>query len=112
MEPELGQRLRVGLEPLPRLARSGGPKWSGGLGTLGASAGMGAAATASAAVGAGGPADVEPDDRRLGILEQRNMDSHLKIPAQAAGLVGLLVDADALRIMVYTAAPETQAPND
>ena len=45
MEPGLGQSLRLGLESLPRLARSGRPKWSGGLGALGARAGVGAAAS-------------------------------------------------------------------
>lgn len=77
MGPGLGQSLRLGLESLPRLARSGRPKWSGGLGTLGARAGVGAAAATARAVGAWGSADVEPDDRCLGILEQRNMDSGL-----------------------------------
>jgi len=50
-----------------RLARSGRPKWSRGLGTLGPPA-VGAAATTSTAVGAWGPADVEPDCPCLGIL--------------------------------------------
>jgi hypothetical protein len=72
----MGQRLRLGLESLPRLARSGRPKWSGGLGTLGTPA-VGTAAATSTAVGAWGSADVEPDCPCLGILEQRNMDSGL-----------------------------------
>jgi hypothetical protein len=74
MEPGLGRRLRLGLESLPRLARCGRPKWVGALGTP---AGVGAAAAASTIVGAWGSADVEPDCQRLGILEQRNMDSRL-----------------------------------
>jgi hypothetical protein len=78
MEPGLGHQLRLGLESLPRLARSGGPTWSGGLGTLGAPAAVGAAAATCTAVGAGGSADVEPDGQWLGILEQRNMDFDLR----------------------------------
>jgi hypothetical protein len=77
MGPGLGQGLRLGLESLPRLARSGRPKWSGGLGTLGSPAAVGAAAATSTAVGAWGSADVEPDCQWLGILEQPNMDSDL-----------------------------------
>lgn len=77
MEPGLGYRLQLGLESLPRLARSGRPKRSGGLGTLGAPAAVGAAAATSPAVGARGSADVEPDCQWLGILEQRNMDPGL-----------------------------------
>jgi hypothetical protein len=38
---------------------------------------MGAGAAASSAVGVWGSTDVEPDCQRLGILEQRNMDSDL-----------------------------------
>jgi hypothetical protein len=75
--PGLGQGLRLGLESLPLLARSGRPKWSGGLGTLGTPAGVGAAAATSTAVAAWGSADVEHDCQWLGILEQRNMDSDL-----------------------------------
>ena len=89
MESGLGQGLELGLESLPRLATSGRPVWSGRLGTLGAPAAVGAAATASRAVGAWGPADVEPDCQRLGILEQRNMDSDLKTPALAWSTVTL-----------------------
>ena len=77
MEPGLGHRLQLGLESLPRLARSGRPKRSGGLGTLGTAAAVGPAAATCAAVGARGSADVEPDRQRLGILEQRNMDPGL-----------------------------------
>lgn len=77
MGPGLGQRLGLGLESLPRLATSGRPVWSGGLGTLGAPAAVGAAAATSTAVGARGSADVEPDCKCLGVLEQRNMDSGL-----------------------------------
>jgi hypothetical protein len=77
MEPGLGHRLQLGLESLPRLARSGRPKWSGGLGTLGAPASVGGAAATSPAVGARGSAHVEPDCQWLGILEQRKMDPGL-----------------------------------
>jgi hypothetical protein len=77
MEPELGHGLRLGLGSLSRLARSGGPKWCAGLGTVGAHAGVGAAAPCAAGVGAGGTPDVEPDHRCLGILEQRNLDAGL-----------------------------------
>jgi hypothetical protein len=77
MGPGLGQHLRLGLESLPRLARSGKSRWSGGLGTLGTSTAVGAVAATSTAVGAWRSADVEPDCQRLGILEQRNMDSAL-----------------------------------
>ena len=62
---------------LPRLATSGRPVWAGGLGTLGTPAGVGAAAAASAAVGARRSGHVEPDRERLGVLEQPNMDSDL-----------------------------------
>lgn len=77
MGPGLGQRLQLGLESLPRLARSAGPKWPRGLGAVGSPAGLGAAAAAPTTVGARGSADVEPDCEQLGILEQRNMDSGL-----------------------------------
>ena len=77
MEPGLGHGLRLGLESLPRLARSGGPKWCGRLGTVGTDAGVGPAAASAAGVGAGGSSDVEPDHRCLGFLEQRNMDRGL-----------------------------------
>lgn len=77
MGPGLERRLQLGLESLPRLARSGRPKWPGGLGPVGSAAGVGAAATATTAVGARGCADVESDCKRLGILEQRNLDSRL-----------------------------------
>ena len=85
MGPRLGQSLRLGLEPLPRLARSSRPKWSGGLGALGARTGLGAAAATAAAVGAWGSADVEPDHRCLGILEQRDMDSGLTQCGSSSG---------------------------
>ena len=81
MEPGLGHRLQLGLESLPRLARSGRPKWSGRLGTLGAAA-LGVAAATRARVGARGSADVEPDRQWLGILEQRNMDPGLTNQSQ------------------------------
>ena len=61
MGPELGDGLRLGLESLPRRARSGRPNRSGRLRTLGSPADVGAAATTSTAVGAGGAGDVEPD---------------------------------------------------
>lgn len=77
MGPGLERRLQLGLESLPRLARSGGPKWSRGLGAVGAAAGVVAAAAASAVMGARGPADVEPDGQQLGILEQRGLDAGL-----------------------------------
>jgi|SRR5947208_7488861 hypothetical protein len=77
MGPRLGQGVRLGLESLPGLARSGRPKRTGGLGALGTAAAVGAAAATSTAVGAWGTADVEPHRQRLGILEQRNMDSRL-----------------------------------
>jgi hypothetical protein len=77
MEPGLGQRQRLGLESLPRLARFAGAVWSGGLGTLGPRAGVGAAGATCTAVGAWGQYDVEPYWRELGILEQRNLDSGL-----------------------------------
>jgi hypothetical protein len=80
MEPELGQNLRLGLESLPRLARSGRPNRSDGLPPLGSSAAVGAAAATPTAVGARGSADVESDCQWLGILEQRNMDSDLTKP--------------------------------
>jgi hypothetical protein len=47
-------------------------------GPLGSPAAVGAAAATSTAVGAWGPADVEPDCQWLGILEQRNMDFDLR----------------------------------
>ena len=77
MGPELGEGLRLGLESLPRRARSGRPNWAGRLWALGSPAVMGAAATTSTVVGAWGTGDVEPDCQRLGILEQQNMDSDL-----------------------------------
>ena len=64
MGPSLGQQLPLGLESVPRLARSG----PGGLGTLGASAAVGTTGSASTGVGAPGSPDVEPDFRCLGIL--------------------------------------------
>ena len=81
----LGQSLRLGLESLPRLARSGRPEWSGGLGALGARTGVGAAAATAPAVGAWGSAHVEPDHRCVGILEQRNMDSGLTERGSSSG---------------------------
>jgi hypothetical protein len=83
MGPGLGHRLRLGLESLPRLARSAE---SGRLGPLGTPAGVGAAAAAPAAVGARGSADVEPDPQCLGLLEQRNLDSGLSEPAVVGGV--------------------------
>ena len=77
MGPGLGQRLRLGLESLPRLATSGRPVWSGGLGTMRPPAAVGAAAATSTAVGTRGQPDVEPYRQWMGILEQRSMDSDL-----------------------------------
>jgi hypothetical protein len=77
MGPGLGQRLRLGLESLPRLATSGRPVWSGGLGTMRPPAAVGAAAATSTAVGTRGQPDVEPHRQWVGILEQRSMDSGL-----------------------------------
>jgi len=79
MGPKLGQGLGLGLESLPRLARVGRPvpRSSGGLGTLGPRAGLGAAAATSTVVGTRGQPDVEPHCQQLGILEQRSMDSDL-----------------------------------
>jgi len=77
MGSELGEGLRLGLESLPRRARSGRPNWSGRLRALGSRADVGAAATTSTAVGAGGAGDVEPDCEWVGILEQPDLDSDL-----------------------------------
>jgi hypothetical protein len=77
MGPELGQGVRLGLESLPRRARSGRPNWPGRLRPLGGRAAMGAAAATSTAMGAWRSGHVEPDRERLGILEQPNMDSDL-----------------------------------
>jgi hypothetical protein len=77
MGPKLGQTLRLGLESVPRLARSGRSNWSNGLRALGSAAAVGAGAAASTALGAWGSSDVEPDCQRLGILEQRNLDPDL-----------------------------------
>jgi hypothetical protein len=82
MEPGLGEYLGLGLGSLPRLARSGRPVWSCGLGTLGSSAGLGAPAAASPAVGTRGQHDVESHCQYLGLLEQRNMDSDLSDAAR------------------------------
>jgi hypothetical protein len=80
MGPGLGPRLGLGLESLPRLATLGRPVCSRGLRTLGPSAAVGATA-----VGARGEPDVEPDCQRVGILEQRDMDSGLTRRLKAAG---------------------------
>jgi hypothetical protein len=64
MGPGLGHQLPLGLESVPRLARSG----SGGLGTLGAPAAVGTTSSASTGLGAPGSPDVEPDFGCLGIL--------------------------------------------
>jgi hypothetical protein len=71
----LGQEL--GLESLPRLARSDRSGWSARLGTLGTPAAVGAAPATSTAVGARGSLDVEPDCQWLGIFQQRNMEPDL-----------------------------------
>ena len=73
MGPGLGHQLSLGLEAVPRLARSG----AGRMGPLGAAAAVGATAAAATGVGATGSPDVEPDNGCLGILQQRNMDSSL-----------------------------------
>jgi hypothetical protein len=80
MGPGLGHRLQLGLEPVPRLARSG----SGGVGTLGTAAAMGATAATSAGVGPSGAPDVEPDPQYVGLLQQRNLDPGVTEP-RAAG---------------------------
>jgi hypothetical protein len=58
---------------------------SRGLRTLGPSAAVGIAAATSTAVGTRGQPDVEPDCQRVGILEQRDMDSGLTRRLKAAG---------------------------
>jgi hypothetical protein len=75
VEPGLEHRLGLGLESLPRLATRGRPVGARGLRPLGSSAALGATTAGTAAVGAGRQLDVEPDCSRLGILEQRNLDS-------------------------------------
>jgi hypothetical protein len=77
MGPRLGHGLGLGLEPVPRVATCRRSLRSGGLGTLGPSAAVGATAATSTVVGARGSADVEPDCQWLGILEQPNLDSDL-----------------------------------
>src|ERR1700748_2704594 len=57
MGPGLGHQLPLGLEPMPRLARSG----SGRLGAIGAASAVSAAAAASTGMGSAGSLDVEPD---------------------------------------------------
>lgn len=79
MGPGLGHRLQLGLASVPRLARPARAKRSGRVGTLGTPDGVGAAATTATAVGARRAADVEPDPQRLGILEQRSLDSGLTL---------------------------------
>jgi hypothetical protein len=85
MGPGLGPRLGLGLESLPRLATLGRPVCFRGLRTLGPSVAVGATAAGSTAVGARGEPDVEPDCQRVGILEQRDMDSGLTRCLKAAG---------------------------
>ena len=92
MGPGLGQQLRLGLESVPRLARSG----SGGLGPLGAAAAVGAAASTCTGVGAAGPLDVEPHRRELGILQQRRVDAGLA-PAVACSPTPLAGRSNFLR---------------
>lgn len=65
---------------MPRLAGSG----SGGLGTLGTPTAVGSTAAACTGVGAAGAPDVEPHVRRLGLLQQRSMDSDLSYLASAS----------------------------
>jgi hypothetical protein len=64
------------LESMPRLATRRGPG-PGELGTVGASADLGAARTAPATVGAGRQRHVEPDGPRMGLLEQRHLADDL-----------------------------------
>ncbi|OJZ72554.1 hypothetical protein BRW65_15960 [Mycobacterium paraffinicum] len=86
MEFELGQRLQLGLESLPRLAGPGGPKFPDGRGTMGARTDMGAATATATVVGARGQADVESDGaRQLGVLEQRHLDPGLVGPTLLVG---------------------------
>ena len=68
MESGLGHDLELGLESLPRLARSGRAIWPGGLGSLGPSTAVGDAAAAPTAVGTRSQPDVEPHCKWLGIL--------------------------------------------
>jgi hypothetical protein len=54
---------------------------------MGPSAALGIAAATSTAVGTRGQPDVEPDCQRVGILEQRHLDSDLgkrRVNAQSA----------------------------
>lgn len=58
---------------MPRLARPG----AGRVGTVGSAAAVGTAAAPSTGLGAAGAFDVEPDKGRVGVLQQRDMDSGL-----------------------------------
>ena len=73
----LGKYLRLGLEPMPRLAAGCRPRWCDGQRTVGACAGLGSAATIAAAVGSGRAGDVEHDRQELGVLEQQHLDAAL-----------------------------------
>jgi hypothetical protein len=77
MGRELGQHLRLGLEPLPRLGTRSRPRRSDGQRTLGSPAVLGAAATTATAMGPGRDRDVEHDGSCLGILEQQDLDPAL-----------------------------------
>jgi hypothetical protein len=85
MGPRLEHRLGLGLESLPRLATCGRPVCARGLRSLGSSAALGATAAGSTAMGARRQPDVEPDCSRLGVLEQRSMDSVLTGIPKAVG---------------------------
>ena len=80
-----GPPSRTGTGSLPRLATLGRPVCFRGLRTLGPSVAVGATAAGSTAVGARGEPDVEPDCQRVGILEQRDMDSGLTRRLKVAG---------------------------
>lgn len=59
MGSRVGQNLGLGLESMPHLARSQGPVWSRGLGTVGPAAAVGAAAATSAVMGTRSQRDME-----------------------------------------------------
>ena len=77
--PGLGQHLRLGLEPLPRLGTRGRPGWRDGQRAVGSATDLGAAAATATAVGSGRTGDVEYDRARLGILEQQRLDADLNL---------------------------------
>ena len=75
--PGLGQHLRLGLEPVPRLGTRGGPGRSDGQRAMGSPADLGAAPATATAVGPGRTGDVEYDRACLGVLEQQDLDADL-----------------------------------